>query len=124
MLEWIEENLNYVKLFGLAVACFIAGWTMNGSRLESKLNDMTAQYEAEKAEAKAQAEKAKAEAEKRIAESAEEYQKASSRSNSDITKLRQEAKNEARKNPMPDACRISAGRMSVITEAVGRANAD
>ena len=104
------------------LAAFIAGWTANGYRMQSKIDQIERKHAEETAEDFRRIQQVNAGLLDRIKQSAEAYQEAEQKNAQETAKLKQELKNAQKKNPLPADCRLDADRLRIIQQAVSTAN--
>ncbi|MBR5999798.1 MAG: hypothetical protein IK089_00890 [Oxalobacter sp.] len=116
---------NYWKT-GIALAsilaAFVAGWTVNGYRMQSKIDQIERTHAEETAESLRRIQQVNAGLLDRIKQSAEGYQALEEKNAKETAKLKQELKDAKAKKPLPADCRLDAHRLRIIQQAVSTAN--
>lgn len=107
---------------GCLAAGLLIGWTVNGYRMQSKMDELEKTYAESRAEASEYHQKVMQGLLQRIKDSAESYQVLEEKSAQETAKLKQELKDVKAKNPLPADCRLDADRLRIIQQAVRTAN--
>jgi len=111
-----------VCAFGIAVVAFLAGWKINGNRMEKQVAAIQQEHAEELRIAEEKVQEKERQYVTAMNRQADEYQQAIQAHDSDMAKLKKELKNVQTKNPLPADCRIGSDRLRIIREAGNRAN--
>ena len=107
---------------GLLTVGFLGGWYVNGNRLGKQIAEIQQAHTEEQAKAEKAVQAKEQSYQQSIQQQAEQYQSTRATTTKTIEKLQLELKNVQKKNPMPDTCKLDAGRLSVIKQARNSAN--
>lgn len=104
------------------IAGFVSGWYVNGNRLGKQIAEIQQAHTEEQAKIAEQVRLKEQSYRNEMEQQAEQYQSTRATTTKTIEKLQLELKNVQKKNPMPDTCKLDAGRLSVIKQAGNSAN--
>ncbi len=106
----------------LLITGFVAGWYVNGNRLGKQMAEIQQAHAEQQAEAEKLVQAKEQSYQQSMQKQADDYQTTISKMETVYDKLKLELKNVRKKNPMPDTCKLDAGRLSVIKQARNSAN--
>ena len=111
----------YTGISCLAAGLLI-GWTVNGYRMQSKIDELEKEYAEKRAEATEYHQQVMQGLLQRIKNFAKEYQDLEDKASKETAELKKELKDAKAKTPLPADCRLDSVRMRILQDAVNKAN--
>ncbi len=118
----MSKYLSWTLFAAVICGAFCLGWSINGHRLNNKIEQIQNQYKAEKEAVEKLIATKEQEMRESISKQANDYQKKAENNEKTIKNLKQELKNVQNKNPLPASCVIDDERMSIIRAAYSQTN--